>query len=118
MSNSEMDKALWDLANAVVAFAIVQTIAFVYVNLQPDSAKLLRLPFAVRWIRRLTPIFALGYVLAVWGCFWCRPPVTGQDTYQGSAWLMASIGRTVAVLFICAIPLISTLAPKADMTAG
>jgi len=114
MSNSEMDKALWDLANAVTAFAILQTIAFVYATLQPEPAKLLAKPFSVRWIRRLTPVFATSYVVAIWGCFLCSRVPTGPDGYHGRAWILATIGRSIVVVLICLIPLLSTSAPRAD----
>ncbi|MEA2711219.1 MAG: hypothetical protein QOF78_3820 [Phycisphaerales bacterium] len=107
MNCAEMDKALWDLANSVTAFAILQTIAFVYVLVQPQANVYLTTPFARRWIRIGTSIFAAAYCVAIWGCYVLRPP-SGND----SPWLWASIGRTVAALLVCGIPFLSTLAPK------
>jgi len=109
MSDSEMDRALWDMANAITAFAIVQTIAFVYVTLQREAGKALATRFAVSWIRRLTPIFAMGYVLTIWGCYWCRP----TPGIHWAAWFFSSLGRSIVVVFMGSIPIISTLASRA-----
>jgi hypothetical protein len=100
--NLNMAEKLWDLANLVTGFAVVQTLAFIYSLLKRD----IKLPnrSAHWWAAIFTSAFTVGYVIAVIWCGskgWC---IDGANSYF---WRRVTFGRASTIIMFGLVALLA-----------
>ena len=104
----EMAGQLWDLANIIVGFVAVQTIAFTFASAQNEFAEKLRLP----WVRKVIGIavfaFTALYVSVLYWCYSEAKSLLPEDTWISIShvWIGATVGRIVAVLLFGGLTLL------------
>lgn len=106
MSDPEMEKALWDMSNAITAFAIVQTVGFAYVAIDPKNAEVLSKSLPIWGTRIGSVVFVVAYIAAIWTCYSCRPLAESDKHFD--AWYYTTWGRMIAVFLSGVIPFVST----------
>ena len=96
MTNAvNMPEKLWDLANLITGFAIVQTLATTFA-LAEGELKIMKGPTAHSYAVIGTIILTVCYVIAI--C-WCGYKGRKLDSASNSEfWIVVTSGRVIAVL--------------------
>jgi hypothetical protein len=90
-----MPEKLWDLANLITGFAILQTLATTFA-LAKGELEILKRAAAHRWAVIGTIVLTVCYVIAI--C-WCGYEGCKLDSASNSnLWIIVTSGRVVAVL--------------------
>jgi hypothetical protein len=94
LSGADLAKLLWDLANAITAFAVVQSLVFAYACAKKDigdvlNRKALKLAIAV-----MVALIGIGQCLAVW---WCGTELCTLDADHCNLHFEATIGRVCCI---------------------
>jgi hypothetical protein len=102
MSDFNMPEQLWDLANLVTGFAIVQTLATTFTVLKGELKVLKGL--TAHWLAVAgTIFFLLCYVAAIW---WCGDVGSSLDAGHSHVWRVVTFGRIVGVILFTAVALV------------
>jgi len=95
MEDVDMVKELWDLANTITAFGVIQNLGFA-LALANDLSWITKLTARHRFaLIRLTIVFAFGYALA--NIQICRLALQ-LDPKHHAVWNQVTIGRVFAVI--------------------
>jgi hypothetical protein len=103
MSAADLSKALWDLANAITASALLQALAFAYACAKKEVADVINRRSLKMTIAIMLAFLGVGQSIAI---EWCRRHLCSIDQANCSLYFEASLGR---VIFISALMVFSIL---------
>jgi hypothetical protein len=100
VSDVDMSDKLWDLANLITGFAVLQTLATIFALIKTGEIDALKGAPAHLWAFAATLIFTVLYVGAI---IWCRcaaaPP---ERTKKAHVWNVTTFGRaSIVLIFTC-----------------
>jgi hypothetical protein len=108
MSPDNMSEKLWDLANLITGFAVLQTLAMLFAVIKGDIPVLMQAT-----VRRLAFVGTIVFTLLYMGAItWCG--IEGYSLnapHDYSVWLIVTLGRIVVVLifsYLMSIALMGT----------
>ena len=94
MSTTELAKLVWELANGIAAFAVVQSLVFAYACAKKEVGDVLnRRPVKLALAVMLT-LIGIGQCLAVW---WCGTKLCELDPEHCGLQSEATFGRIACV---------------------
>jgi hypothetical protein len=107
---------LWDLANLVTGFAVVQSIATTFAIAKGELRGSLRGPVAHRVAFSSTIVFTSFYLCAI---VLCHNVGSSHDSRASSSiWLAATLGRVLAVLLFTVVTLGTLCCHRRDELSG
>ena len=103
MSASEITKLVWDLANGITAFAVVQGLVFAYACAKKEigdaiNRKTIKLAIAV-----MVVLIAIGQCMAV---YWCGAKLCGLDPDHCELHWEVTAGRILCIVGLLAFSII------------
>ena len=102
MTANGMADNLWDLANIVSGFAIVQSIATAFALSKGDFRFLLRTKSDHIWGIVGTIVFTAFYLVSVFWCWW-RAKAIDTNCVDRSIWAWVTSGRIAAIVLFAAL---------------
>ena len=101
MDDVKMAEKLWDLANLITGFAVLQTLATIFALIKKGGEIELKGAPAHLWTFVATFIFTVLYVGAI---IWCRYAASPPDgTNNAYVWNVTTFGRVSIVLIFTGI---------------
>ena len=97
MTSAELSKLLWDLANAITAFAALQALVFAYTCAKKEVADAINRKGLKAVIAAMVALLGVAQCIAV---EWCGAHLCKLDAANCSLYSEASLGR---VVFIAAL---------------
>ena len=107
MSNAELTKSLWELANSITAFAAIQGLVFVYVCLKKETGDILNKKRLKMAIVIIILIMVAAQCLAV---DWCRRTQCILDSIHCAIFIEAEVVRVACMIGIGACSILALYA--------
>ena len=105
-----MAEKLWDLANLITGFGVVQTLTMTYAMLKGDVRISGRREHRIVYAG--TGFFAALYIIAIVACGWVGKSFDADD--HSLVWRWVTIGRVVAVLLFMGVTVAATYAHQQE----
>jgi hypothetical protein len=109
MTNEEMIRELWSLANIIAGFSIAQSVGFAFA-LGKDFISLQSERLSVKLtLAAICVLFAALYSL---GVYWCYASAMALAETHTSLWCQVTIGRIACIWIFCPTPIFALFAPN------
>ena len=94
----DLAQKYWDVANAIVAFSVLQMLAFLYSLGKADFRK--QVASALGLVKDAIALSSLLYIAGIVGCYWAERKLRGAIDPRVSAILLYTMWIRVAIILI------------------
>jgi hypothetical protein len=95
---ADLAQKYWDVANAIVAFSVLQMLAFLYSLGKPEFRK--QVSSVLGLVKRAIAISSLLYIAGIALCYWAESTLRGSIDTHVSSILLCTMWIRIAIILI------------------